>query len=169
MVIRFFTCTVYLTLLGMITFVPMASIVPVIDRVLRQCGWPSNYLLYDIMRRLSSYLFLLLAGVFFTTEGKAPSYDTPLVLLFQHGSNLDGFIILNSFPQYFKSIGKEDIFLMPYVGWMAYIFGILPIDRKHRNDAIMQMNRATNYCKRGVTVALRWVKTRGKGVVTGAR
>jgi hypothetical protein len=32
--------------------------------------------------------------VFFRVEGRLPEYDTPLVLLFQHGSNLDGFLIL---------------------------------------------------------------------------
>lgn len=155
MLIRLISSIVYFTLLGMFTFLPMATVIPMIDRVLRSLGWPRHWQLYEMSRKLSSYLFLLLAGVFFTTEGKLPEYDAPVVLLFQHGSNLDGFIILNSFPQYFKSIGKDDIFLMPYVGWMAYIFGILPIDRKHRNDAIKQIGRATDYCKRGVAVALR--------------
>lgn len=28
---------------------------------------------------------------------------------------------------------------MPYVGWMAYVYGILPIDRAHRHEAIKQV------------------------------
>jgi hypothetical protein len=64
-----------------------------------------------------------------------------------------------SFPQFFKSIGKDDIFLMPYVGWMAYVYGILPIDRKHRDTAFKQLARATRNCQRGVPVALRSATT----------
>ncbi len=162
MLLRIITCSLYLCLLGMVTFLPMITLVPVLDSVLKLVGWPRRYLIYELAKKASARGFLYLAGVFYSVEGCQHEYDTPLVLLFQHGSNLDGFLILDSFPQFFKSIGKDDIFLMPYVGWMAYVYGILPIDRKHRNEAIKQLGRATRVCASGVAVALSPEGTRSK-------
>jgi len=163
MLLRVITCSLYLCLLGVITFLPMITLVPVLDRLLLILGWPRRYLIYEFAKKASARGFLYLAGVFYTEEGKQHNgYETPLVLLFQHGSNLDGFLILDSFPQFFKSIGKDDIFLMPYVGWMAYVYGILPIDRKHRNEAIKQLGRATRVCASGVAIALSPEGTRSK-------
>jgi 1-acyl-sn-glycerol-3-phosphate acyltransferase len=163
MLLRIVTCSLYLCLLGVITFLPMITLVPILDRLLKFLGWPRRFLIYELAKKASARGFLYLAGVFYTEEGKQPDgYETPLVLLFQHGSNLDGFLILDSFPQFFKSIGKDDIFLMPYVGWMAYVYGILPIDRKHRHEAIKQLGRATRVCASGVAVALSPEGTRSK-------
>lgn len=52
--------------------------------------------------------------------------------------------------------------MMPYVGWMAYVYGILPIDRAHRHEAIKQLARATRACSQGVPVALSPEGTRSK-------
>lgn len=86
-----------------------------------------------------------------------PRYHNESLLLFQHGSNLDAFFILACFPQNFRSIGKDDIFLIPYVGWMAYLFGVLPITRSDRASAIKQLARGVQSLKNGVVLALRLV------------
>ena len=100
------TCALYLCLLGVVTFPPMVTVVPLVDAVLRRLGWPTRYLLYELAKKASARGFLWLAGVFYSEEGRMDEYATPAVLLFQHGSNLDGFLILDSYPQFFKSIGK---------------------------------------------------------------
>ena len=51
---------------------------------------------------------------------------------------------------------------MPFVGWMAFVYGILPIDRAHRHEAIKQLARATRNCLRGVPLALSPEGTRSK-------
>jgi hypothetical protein len=48
MLLRIVTCAVYLCLLGMVTFVPMVFIVPVLDRMLLAVGWPKRYLFYEV-------------------------------------------------------------------------------------------------------------------------
>ena len=155
MIVRIITCGTYLCWLGIMFFLPMISIAVVADSVLIRVGWPKRLLCYELGKKCMAGGFLVLAGVFYTVEGRQSHYDTPSMLLFQHGSNLDGFFILTSFPQFFKSIGKAEIFLMPYVGWLAYLYGILPIDRKHRDNAIKQLQRATNAVKAGIPVAFR--------------
>ena len=104
--VRVVTCALYLCLLGVVTFAPMVTVVPLLDAVLRRLGWPRRYLLYEVAKKASARGFLWLAGVFYREEGRRDEYETPAILLFQHGSNLDGFLILDSYPQFFKSIGK---------------------------------------------------------------
>jgi len=155
MIVRIITCSTYLCWLGIMFFLPMMSIAIVMDKFLMKIGWPKRFLIYELGKKGMAGGFLVLAGVFYRVEGRKDHYDTPAMLFFQHGSNLDGFFILTSFPQFFKSIGKAEIFLMPYVGWLAYLYGILPIDRKHRDNAIKQLERATNSVKAGIPVAFR--------------
>lgn len=104
--LRVVTCALYLCLLGVVTFPPMVTVVPLVDALLKRLGWPKRFLLYEVAKKWSARLFLWLAGVFYREEGRLSEYETPALLLFQHGSNLDGFIILDSYPQFFKSIGK---------------------------------------------------------------
>lgn len=163
MLVRMVTCCVFFCLMGVLTFLPMITIAPILDSLLKLVGWPHQYLTNALFQKAVGRGFLYLAGVFYTEEGKAKGgYRTPLVVLFQHGSNLDGFLFLDSFPQFFKSIGKDDIYLMPYVGWLAYVIATLPIDRRHRNEAIKQLGRATRACASGTAVALSPEGTRSK-------
>ena len=156
MLVRVVTCAIFIMLLGVVTFLPMITIVPIIDGILQLIGWPKRYSVFEIFKRLVvSKGFLLLAGVFYTAEGAANQYETPALVLFQHGSKLDPFMIMNCFPQGFRSIGKTDLFLVPFVGWMSYVLGVLPIDRKHRNEAIKQLGRATRVTKNGAVLILR--------------
>jgi 1-acyl-sn-glycerol-3-phosphate acyltransferase len=108
-------------------------------------------------KRLMNVIFLNICGVHLTVEGREEHYREPVVVLFQHGSNIDGFTILRSFPQYFGAVGKAEIYYIPYVGWMCYAFCIVPIDRKHRNNAFKAMAKAEDRAKRGVAMAIRLV------------
>lgn len=130
--LRVVTCALYLCLLGVVTFAPMVTVVPLVDTVLKRLGWPKRYLLYELAKKASARGFLWLAGVFYREEGRMQEYETPAVLLFQHGSNLDGFLILDSYPQFFKSIGKAraawgGMCGVVWGGWMQGVEELTPI------------------------------------------
>ena len=161
MFVRAMSLVFYMVFLGLYIFPLMCVVTPTLDFILRNVfAVPEKYQLFHFFKQASSYFLLVVLGVFVTVEGNVfdgncSTYGrNPLLICFQHSSNLDAFPILAFFPQYFRSIGKSDVFLIPYIAWMSFLFGILPINRKNRELAIKQMDRGTNSLRNGTSLAL---------------
>lgn len=161
MLVRGLSLVFYMVFLGLYIFPLMCIVTPIIDFVLRNVfGVPEKYQLFHFFKQNSAYFLLVVLGVFVTVEGNvfdgncSTHGQNPLLVCFQHSSNLDAFPILAFFPQYFRSIGKADVFLIPYIAWMSFLFGILPINRKNRELAIKQMGRGSKSLRDGIPLAL---------------
>ena len=149
-------------------FLPTLTIFNLFDRAIFVLTKRKNFI-YNILRAVNSGGFLWMLGIKLTAvfDMKNPPANSH-VLFFTHGSNLDAFMFMYSYPHAFKSVGKDSLFSLPFIGWLAYIHGLLPINRKNRGhcfiiflvlnfvtgDAIKQLAQASESVKSGSVLAL---------------
>ena len=55
---------------------------------------------------------------------------------FSHSSNLDAFIIYAAIPTFHHTIGKADLFAIPFLSCIMAAFGVVPVDRSNREQAL---------------------------------
>lgn len=158
MLIRGISMVAYLIFASLILLPLMGFVAPTIDIILQSIlRLSGKWLFYNFLKQFSSLIFLTIIGIFVTVEGKdncVTNAMDPLLICFQHASNLDGFTIFAFFPKYFRSIAKKDIFLVPWLSWTAFLYGTLPINRHNRTLAIKQMSRGSKTLTQGISLAL---------------
>jgi len=130
----------------------IAAPVRIIYPILRKMGYHSNHLPLDVIHVTWCKVICLLGGLQVITEGidYANSLDgVGALLLFQHSSNLDGFLIQAGCPLAFKWVGKKSLLKIPIIGWLGYAYGaILFIDRENQQKAIKTLNHARSVMHR---------------------
>lgn len=111
---------------------------------------PSNKL-SEMLKRFIAKWFVLVSGVTLTVDGLDPSYfqDSCAIMTFSHASNLDGFLISSTCPVQHFALAKKELFLVPFFSWIALAFGGVPVDRKHRERAVLALQRSTEAAKSG--------------------
>ncbi|OQR91061.1 hypothetical protein ACHHYP_05021 [Achlya hypogyna] len=106
---------------------------------LRKMGVKNNYLPVDFIQWWFGWALCAVGGIHVMTEGTdnvRALNGASTVMMFSHGSNLDGLMIQGSSPTVLKFIGKKSLFLIPIVGWVfRWGFGNIPIDRSNRERA----------------------------------
>lgn len=111
-------------------------------------------------------LFAFSAGSDVRSEGREHLMDlkNPVVLMFSHASNLDGFLVNSMSPVGFTFAAKKSIFMIPFLGWAArWGFGYVAIDRSNRKRALASLKElATSVNEHGNSVALSPEGTRSK-------
>jgi 1-acyl-sn-glycerol-3-phosphate acyltransferase len=55
---------------------------------------------------------------------------------FSHSSNLDAVIIYSAIPTFHYTIGKADLFAIPFLSCIMAAFGVVPVDRSNREQAL---------------------------------
>ncbi|WP_286696040.1 HAD-IB family hydrolase [Spongiibacter sp. UBA1325] len=92
----------------------------------------------------------------------------PCVVIFNHQSQADGFIMLKLLKQNFAAIGKRAFGNIPLLS-QAYTFaGVIPIDRDNSADAIQRMQPLINaICEEGRSVAIAPEGTRSNSIKPG--
>ncbi|EQC35531.1 hypothetical protein SDRG_06822 [Saprolegnia diclina VS20] len=102
---------------------------------LRKLGVKNNYLPVDFIQWWFGWALCAVGGIHIVTEGTdnvRALNGGSTVMMFSHGSNLDGLMIQGSSPVVLKFIGKKSLFLIPIVGWVfRWGFGNIPIDRSN--------------------------------------
>jgi hypothetical protein len=132
-VVRFVSAVLFLLICAFLLFIPLVTVVPVLDQMLAAV-LGKRRVLYNLFRAFNAGGFLWMLGIKVTGifDMEKPPANSH-VLFFTHGSNLDAFMFLASYPFDFNSVGKDDLFKIPFVGWLGYVHGLLPINRKHRS------------------------------------
>jgi len=129
--------------------------------VLRQFGVRNGNLPLDILIQQWAKGVLAAAGVKVTVVGAPVDWITDTnrvgIIVYNHASNLDPFIvqtICNTSPKY---IGKKVLFKIPILGWFFMLCGMVPINRGDREKAVATMNKAVvgimNRWQRSVAIA----------------
>jgi 1-acyl-sn-glycerol-3-phosphate acyltransferase len=87
----------------------------------------------------------------------------PSLILFSHASNLDSFIVSGACPLPLQFVGKKELFKVPLIGWLFYVYGMFGIDRKNIEQAKKQYEEAAKEIAREKTsIAISPEGTRSK-------
>jgi 1-acyl-sn-glycerol-3-phosphate acyltransferase len=140
----------------------LAAPIRLVYPVFRRLGVHSNHLPLDYVHVAWSKVIVFIGGCEVFVEGmdyakQIASGKSGGLLLFQHSSNLDGYLIQADCPMAFKWIGKKSILLIPIIGWLGYAYGaILYIDRENQQKAIKTLQKARDVMhkyRRSVAIA----------------
>ena len=84
-------------------------------------------------------------------EGRWPAAGGAYVVVANHQSILD-ILLLSHMPREMKWIAKEELFRVPWIGWMLRMSGDIAIRRGERDSGLEALGRARGYLARGVPV-----------------
>jgi len=94
-------------------------------------------------------------------EGSWPKGREPFVVVANHQSILD-ILLLSRVPREMKWVAKEELFEIPWVGWMLRMSGDIPIRRGDAESGGEALARAKAYLARGMSVMVFPEGTRSK-------
>lgn len=110
-----------------------------------------------------SHLVLILGGTWMRIEYVNEKYEQinlnledlkSNVVMFTHGSMLDAPATLAAVPLPAIGLAKKEIYLTPFLGWVALAFGGMIVDRENREKAIGVFNSAVRRCEETKRVIL---------------
>jgi 1-acyl-sn-glycerol-3-phosphate acyltransferase len=111
----------------------------------RSLGVPNGKLPMDILVEHWAKGVLAAAGVKVRIESSSnwvSQSDVVGIIVYNHASNLDPFIINATVLCGPKYIGKKVLFTIPVLGWLFILLGMVPINRGDREKAVNTMNEA---------------------------
>lgn len=94
-------------------------------------------------------------------EGGWPAAKGPYIVVANHQSILD-ILLLSRMPREMKWVAKEELFAIPWVGWMLRMSGDIPIRRGDAESGGEALGRAKAYLARGMSVMMFPEGTRSK-------
>jgi 1-acyl-sn-glycerol-3-phosphate acyltransferase len=89
----------------------------------------------------------------FRTLGDAPKHVGAAVVILNHCSHSDSFLI-SRVPWEMKWLGKKSLFKIPIVGWSMTLSGDIGIRRGDKNSINDAMNQCRTYLERGVPIMM---------------
>lgn len=84
-------------------------------------------------------------------EGRWPAEGGAFVVVANHQSVLD-ILLLSHVPHEMKWLAKEELFRVPWVGWMLRMSGDIAIRRGERDSGLEALGKARDHLSRGVPV-----------------
>jgi 1-acyl-sn-glycerol-3-phosphate acyltransferase len=106
------------------------------------------------MARFWAKIYLKVAGITVSLEGCEQIARPPYVLVSNHQSALDIFVLLAAVPLSFKFIAKQQLFRIPIFGWAMKRAGYVSIDRDNPREALKALEEAAGKIKQGATVLI---------------
>jgi 1-acyl-sn-glycerol-3-phosphate acyltransferase len=89
----------------------------------------------------------------FRLEGSWPARGGPFVVVANHQSLLD-IVLLSRVPREMKWVGKEELFKIPWIGWMLRLTGDIAVRRGDSESGGEAVAKAKAYLKRGMSVMI---------------
>ena len=86
-------------------------------------------------------------------EGRWPGGRRAYVVVSNHQSMLD-ILMLSRLPREMKWVAKEELFRVPWIGWMFWIAGDIPVRRGDADSGREVLARATSYLRHGMNVMM---------------
>ena len=81
-------------------------------------------------------------------------HDSPCILLSNHASVVDIWVLFPIIPEATRFVAKEVLFRTPFLGWALHATGFVPIDRANRTRAIRSLEEAAARIRRGRSVVM---------------
>lgn len=89
----------------------------------------------------------------FRLEGRWPEGPGPYVVVSNHQSLLD-IVLLSRLPREMKWVGKEELFRIPWIGWMLRLTGDIAVRRGDAESGGEAIARAKDYLAHGMSVMI---------------
>jgi 1-acyl-sn-glycerol-3-phosphate acyltransferase len=115
----------------------------------------------QFLRRIGIGLGMCYRPWKFRVEGKWPSSGGPFVVVANHQSLLD-IVMLSRMPREMKWIAKEELFRIPWIGWMLRLTGDIAVRRGDAESGGEAIQKAKVYLQRGMSVMIFPEGTRSK-------
>jgi 1-acyl-sn-glycerol-3-phosphate acyltransferase len=106
------------------------------------------------VRRLGRFIAQLNPMWDFRVHGELPDYvPSKTVIISNHVSNSDAFLLCY-LPWEMKYLGKKVLFYIPFVGWLMWLAGDVPVKRGKRNSITEAMELCKAHLHRGMPVMI---------------
>lgn len=108
-----------------------------------------------LIHRLSLFwasLHLKLCGIRVLTKGRENLSKPPYIIMCNHQSALDIFIMYIALPFMFKWVAKRQLFSIPFVGWIMKRAGYISLDRESPRDGLKAINDAAQKVREGMNI-----------------
>ena len=89
----------------------------------------------------------------FRVEGRWPEQPGPCVVVANHQSLLD-IVMLSRMPREMKWVAKEELFRIPWIGWLLRLTGDIAVRRGDAESGGEAIARARAYLARGMNVMI---------------
>lgn len=123
---------------------PLAVATAPFDRARRAPG--------TLLRRLGRLIAQLNPMWDFRVHGELPDYvPSKTVVISNHVSNSDVFLMCH-LPWEMKFLGKQVLFYIPFVGWLMWLAGDVPVKRGKKNSIAIAMDQCKAHLHRGMPV-----------------
>ncbi len=104
--------------------------------------------------RLWAAIHLRVNGIAVSLEAAHNIPEPPFLLMSNHQSALDIFVLLSGLPVSFKFIAKRELFRIPVFGWAMRRAGYISIDRGNPREALKAIEEAVYKIKDGTAVLI---------------
>jgi 1-acyl-sn-glycerol-3-phosphate acyltransferase len=107
-----------------------------------------------VVRRIGRIIAQLNPMWDFRVHGELPDYvPSKTVIVSNHVSNSDVFLLCH-LPWEMKFLGKRSLFYIPFVGWLMWLAGDVPVKRGKKNSIVEAMDLCKAHLHRGMPVMI---------------
>lgn len=110
--------------------------------------------LIHLYARLWAKVILWVTGTKVKVVGKERLSGGPFLLMSNHLSAYDIFVLLASLPHPFRWVAKERIFKIPFLGWAMRCAGYVSVDRKNPKKAFESIEAMKGLLKDGLSILI---------------
>jgi 1-acyl-sn-glycerol-3-phosphate acyltransferase len=109
-----------------------------------------------------AFLHLKLCGIKVVTKGRENLSKPPYIIMCNHQSALDIFVLYIALPFMFKWVAKRQLFSIPFVGWIMKRGGYVSLDRENPREGLKAINDAAQKIREGMNIIIFPEGTRSK-------
>ncbi len=125
---------------------PVALVTAPFDQARRAPG--------TMLRRIGRIIAQLNPMWDFRVHGELPNYvPHKTVVVSNHVSNSDVFLLCH-LPWEMKFLGKQSLFFIPFVGWLMWLAGDVPVKRGKKGSVLDAMEQCKAHLHRGMPVMI---------------
>jgi len=104
--------------------------------------------------KLWALLQLRVAGIEVTINGGEYISQPPYIIMCNHQSELDIFVLLASLNIPIKWMAKKELFTLPFLGWLLRIGKNISVDRTNPRKALQAIREAADRIQEGMNVVV---------------
>jgi 1-acyl-sn-glycerol-3-phosphate acyltransferase len=109
-----------------------------------------------------AFLHLKMCGIKVLSKGTENLSKPPYIIMCNHQSALDIFVLYIALPFLFKWVAKRQLFSIPFVGWIMKRAGYVSLDRENAREGLKAINDAAQKIREGMNIIIFPEGTRSK-------
>ncbi|MCX5812549.1 MAG: lysophospholipid acyltransferase family protein [Proteobacteria bacterium] len=109
-----------------------------------------------------AFLHLKVCGIKVLSKGRENLLKPPYIIMCNHQSALDIFVLYIALPFMFKWVAKRQLFSIPFVGWIMKRASYVSLDRENPREGLRAINDAALKISKGMNIIVFPEGTRSK-------